>query len=116
MERWGFDAMGQIFVLLAGRASFDVFRDPRSCAGPKVFPIYFPDRLVSSGVSTEWAIVPRVHELAFQALVWGNDESVSLDVSPERGVWVVHSFDGESAFPFFHKGAMSVLDDGDGVF
>jgi hypothetical protein len=116
VERWGFDAMGQVLVLLTGCAAFDVFSDPCPCAGPEVFPVYFPDRLVSSGVSTEWAIVPRVHELAFQALVWGNDESVSLDVSPEWGVWSVYSFNGEGVFPFFHEGVMGVLDGSDGVF
>src|SRR5580693_5785128 len=85
--RWSFDAMGQVLVLLAGCASFDVFGDPCSRARPEVFSVYLPDSFVSSGVSTEWSVVPGVHEFTFQSLVWGNDEVVSLDISPERGVW-----------------------------
>jgi hypothetical protein len=113
---WGFDAVGQVFVLLAGCATFDIFGDPRSCAGPEVFPVYLPDRFVSSGVSTEWSIVPGVHEFTFQPLVWGDDETVCLNVPPEWSVWGVYSFNGESAFPFFHESVMGVLDGGDGMF
>ena len=108
--------MSQVLVLLAGRTALDVFGDPCSCAGPEVFFVYFPDRFVSSGVSTEWAIVPRVHEFTFQSLVWGNDESVCFNISPEWGVWGVYSFDGEGTFPFLHESVMGVLDDGDSVF
>jgi hypothetical protein len=101
---------------LTGCAAFDVFGDPCPCAGPEVFPVYFPDRFISSGVSTEWAIVPRVHEFAFQPLVWRDDEAVRFNVSPEWGVWGVYSFDGEGTFPFLHESVMGVLDGGDGMF
>jgi hypothetical protein len=75
--KWrGFDAMSQVLVLLAGRTTLDVFGDPCPCAGPEVFFVYFPDRFVSSGVSTEWTIVPGVHEFAFQPLVWRDNEAV----------------------------------------
>jgi hypothetical protein len=57
--------MGQVFVLLAGRAAFDVFGDPSSRSGPEVFPVYLSDRFVSSRMSTEWAVVPGVHEFSF---------------------------------------------------
>jgi hypothetical protein len=73
---WGFDAMGQVFVLLASCAAFDILSDPCSCAGPEVFLVDLPDCLVSSGVSTKWSVVPGVHKFAFQPLVWGNDEAV----------------------------------------
>jgi hypothetical protein len=113
---WGFDAMGQVFVLLTGRAAFDVFGDPCSCAGPEVFPVYLPDCFVSSRVSTEWAIMPRVYEFVFQPLVWRDDEAVRLNVLPKWGVWGVYLFDGEGAFPFFHERVMGILDGGDGMF
>jgi hypothetical protein len=108
--------MSEILVLLAGCAAFDVFGDPCSRARPEVFPVYLPDGFVSSGVSTEWSVMPGIHEFTFQPLIWGNDEAVSLDISPEWGVWSVYSLDGEGVFPFFHEGVMSVLDGGDGVF
>ena len=114
--RWSFDAMGQIFVLLTGCAAFDVFGDPCSRARPEVFSVYLSDSFVSSGVSTGWSVVPGIHEFTFQSLIWGNDETVSLDISPERGVWSVYSLDGEGVFPFFHESVVSVLDGGDGVF
>jgi hypothetical protein len=76
MEWRGFDAMGQVLVLLADRATFDVFGDPCPCAGPEVFVVYLPNRFVSSRVSTEWAIVPGMHEFALQSLVWRDDEAV----------------------------------------
>jgi hypothetical protein len=114
--QWSLDAMGQVFVLLAGCASFDVFGNPCPRARPEVFPVYLPDGLISSGVSTERPIVPRVHEFSFQSLIWRNDETVCLSVSPEWGAWGVYSFNGEGVLPFFHKGVMGVLDGGDGVF
>jgi hypothetical protein len=116
VKRWGFDVMGQVFVLLAGCTAFDILSDPRSCAGPEVFPVYLPDCFVSSGVSTKWSIVPGVHEFTFQPLVWRNDETVCFNILPEWSVWVIYSFDGEGAFPFFHESAMGVLDDDDGMF
>jgi hypothetical protein len=76
VKRWGFDAMGQVFVLLASCAAFDILGDPCSCAGPEVFFVDLPDCLVSSGVTTKWSVVPGVHKFAFQPLVWGNDEAV----------------------------------------
>jgi hypothetical protein len=113
---WSFGAVGQVFVLLAGRAAFDVLRDPCPCAGPEVFPVYLPDCFVSSGVSTKRSIVPGVHEFTFQSLVWGNDETLCFNISPEWSVRVVHSFNGKDAFPFFHECVMGVLDDRDCVF
>src|SRR5580693_4250877 len=103
VKRWGFDVMGQVLVLLAGCATFDIFGDPRSRARPEVFSVYLPDGFVSSGVSTEWSVVPGVHEFTFQPLVRRNDETVCLNIPPEWGVWGVYSFNGEGAFPFFHE-------------
>jgi hypothetical protein len=108
--------MGQVFVLLTGCAAFDVFRDPCSRARPEVFSVYFSDRFVSSRVSTEWSVMPGIHEFAFQSLIWGNDKAVSFDISPEWGVWGVYSLNGEGVLPFFHESVVSVLDGGDGVF
>ena len=116
MEWRGLDAMGQVFVLLTGCAAFDIFGDPCSRAGPEVFSVYLSDCFIPSRVSAEWAIVPRVHEFAFQSLVRRDDEAVRFNVSPEWGVWIVHSFDGEGTFPFLHESVMGVLDDGDGMF
>jgi hypothetical protein len=65
VKRRGFDTVCQIFILLTGCAPLDVFSDPCSRTGPEVFPVYLPDRFISSGVSAEWAIVPRMHEFAF---------------------------------------------------
>jgi hypothetical protein len=47
----------------------------------------------------------------FQSLVWWYDESSALNVSPERFVWVVDAFDWVDACPFFHQGAVLILDD-----
>jgi hypothetical protein len=75
--KWrGFDAMGQVLVLLASCAAFDVFRDPCPCAGPEVFLVDFSNRLISTGMSTKWSVMPGVHKFAFQPLIWGNDEAV----------------------------------------
>ena len=108
--------MGQVFVLLTGRAAFDVFGDPGSRSRPEVFSVYLPDRFVSSRMSTEWAVVPGIHEFSFQSLIWRNDKAVSFDISPEWEARCVYAFDGEGVFPFFHEGVVSVLDHGDGVF
>jgi hypothetical protein len=62
VEWRGFDAMSQVLVLLADCATFDIFGDPCPCAGPEVFVVYLPDCFISFGVSTEWAIVPGMHE------------------------------------------------------
>ena len=117
-KRWGFDAVGQIFVLLTCGASLDVFCYPCPGARPEVLFVHASDCFISSRVAVEGSIVPCVHDLAFQSLVRGNDEVVFRDVSPEWGVqvWAIHSFDGECAFPFFHEGAVVVLDDCDEVF
>jgi hypothetical protein len=108
--------MSQVFVLLAGRAAFDVLSDPCSCAGPEVFLVDLPDCFISSGVSTKWSVMPGVHEFAFQPLVWRDDKAVCFDISPEWGVRIIYSFNGEGAFPFFHECAMGVLGDGNGMF
>src|SRR5580693_1509318 len=108
--------MGQVFVLLTGRAAFDVFGDPSSRSGPEVFFVYLPDRFVSSRMSTEWAVVPGIHEFSFQSLIWRNDKAVSFDISPEWEARCVYAFDGEGVFPFFHEGVVGVLDSSDGVF
>ena len=115
--KWrGFDAMSQVLVLLAGRTALDVFGDPCSCAGPEVFPVDLPNCFVSSRVSTEWAVVPGIHEFSFQSLVWRNDKAVSFDIPPEWEARCIYAFDGEGVFPFFHEGVVGVLDSGDGVF
>jgi hypothetical protein len=108
--------MGQIFVLLASCAAFDVLSDPCSCAGPEVFLVYLPDRFVSFGVSAKWSVVPGVHKFTFQPLVRGNDEAVCFSISPEWSVRVIYSFNGEDAFPLSHECVMGVLDGGDSVF
>src|SRR5580693_9402473 len=92
-EQWGFDVMCKILVLLASGASFDVFRDPCSCAGPKVFLVYPSNHFVPSRVAAEGSIVPRMHQFAFQSLIWRNDESVGIDVSLEWGIRGVYLFD-----------------------
>jgi hypothetical protein len=49
-------------------------------------------------------------------LVRGDDEAVSGGISPKQCVRSVHSFNGECTFPFFYKGVVVVLDNGDEVF
>ena len=116
VKKWGFDVVGQVLVLLTCGTSFDVFRDPCPGAGPEVFFIHASDCFVSSGMAVEGSVVPCVHDLAFQSLIRGDDEAVFRGVLPEWSVWAVYSFDGECAFPFFHEGAIVVLDDCDEVF
>jgi hypothetical protein len=53
--------VSQIFVLLAGGASLDVFHDPGLSAGPEVFPVDASDRFVSSGMAVDGAFMPDVH-------------------------------------------------------
>jgi hypothetical protein len=115
-KEWGFDAMGQVLVLLACGASFDVFCDPGPGARPEVFFIHASDGFISSGVAVEGSIVACVHDLVFQSLIRGNNEAVFGDVSPEWGIRVVYAFDGECLFPFLHEGTVVVLDDCDEVF
>jgi hypothetical protein len=57
--------MGQIFVLLAGGASLDVFRDSCFGAWPKVSSIDAFNCFVSSGMAVDGAFVPDVHQFAF---------------------------------------------------
>jgi hypothetical protein len=115
-KKRGFDAMGQVLVLLTCGTSFDVFCDPCPGAGPEVFFVHTSDCFISSRMAVEGSIVPCVHDFAFQSLIGGNNEAVFGDVSPEWGVWTVYSFDEECVFPFFHEGAIVVLDDCDEVF
>jgi hypothetical protein len=53
--------VSQIFVLLACRATFDVFRDPCSSTGPEVFPVDSSDCFIVSGMAIDGALVPYVH-------------------------------------------------------
>jgi hypothetical protein len=112
----GFDAVSEVFVLLTGGASFDIFGDPWPGSGPEIFFVDAPDRFISSMMTVQGSLVPRVHDFAFQALIWWNYKSLSWSVSPEWFVWAVHTFDGEGAFPFFHKVMVIILDNGDEVF
>jgi hypothetical protein len=61
----GFDAMCQIFILLACCATLDVFHDPGSGTGPEVFFINTPDCFISSGVAVDGSFMPNVHQFAF---------------------------------------------------
>jgi hypothetical protein len=82
-EQWSFDSMCKVFVLLTCGATFDVFRYPCPGARPKVFLIDFPYCFVSTGMSAEGSVVPRVHDFAFQSLVRGYDKSLCGGVTPE---------------------------------
>jgi hypothetical protein len=106
----------QVFVLLTGGASFNVFSDPRPGARPEVFLVYVSDCFVSSRVTVKGAIVPCVHNFAFQALIRGDYEAVCRNISPEWCSRAFYSFDGECVFPFFHEGGVVVLDDSDEMF
>jgi hypothetical protein len=64
-EQRGFDTVGQVFVLLTGGASFDIFRDPRFGAWPEVFSVDVSDRFISTRVAIDGAFVPNVHQFAF---------------------------------------------------
>jgi hypothetical protein len=60
-EHRGFDAMGEVFVLLACHASFDVFCDPGPGTRPKVFSIDASDCFVSSGMAIDRTFMSDVH-------------------------------------------------------
>ena len=92
----------QIFVLLACCTTFDVFGDPSFGARPEVFFVDALDGFILSGVAVDGSLMPYIHRFAFQSLIWWNDEMLSLGVSPERFVWVVHAFNWVCSFPFFH--------------
>jgi hypothetical protein len=66
--------VGEIFVLLTGSASFDVFSDPRLGSGPKVFFVDTSDCFISSRMSVQGSFMPCVHDLAFQTLIWRDYE------------------------------------------
>jgi hypothetical protein len=102
--------------LLAGGASFDIFRDPSLGTRPEVFPVDTSDGFISSGVTVDGSFVPYVHEFTFQALIWGYDESSAFNISPEGFVQVVHAFDWVDAGPFVHQSSVVVLNAGDCVF
>jgi hypothetical protein len=106
----------QVFVLLAGGTSFDVFSDPCPGAKPEVFLVHASDCFISSWVAVKGAIMPSVHDFAFQALVGGNNEAMRGDVSPKWCTWTIYSFDGKCVLPLFHEGAVVVLNDRDEVF
>jgi hypothetical protein len=112
----GFSAMSEVFVLLTGGASFDVFCDPWPGSRPEVFFVNTPDCFISSGVTVQGSFMPCVHDFALQTLIWWDYESSSWNIAPEWFAWVVYTFNGESAFPFFHEAVVVVLDDGNEVF
>jgi hypothetical protein len=112
----GFDTVGEVFVLLAGGTSFDVFHDPWPGSRPEVFLVDASDCFVSPGVTVQGSFVPHVHDFAFQALIRWNYKSLSWNISPERFVWGVHTFDREGAFPFFYEAVVIILDNSDEVF
>jgi hypothetical protein len=94
--------VGQIFVLLTGGASLDIFCDPCFGAWPEVFPVDASDRFVSTRVAIDGALMPDVHQFTFQPLVWWYNESMAFGVPPERFAWVVDAFDRVDACPFLH--------------
>ena len=108
--------MCQIFVLLACGATLDVFYDPGLGTRPEVFLIDASDSFILSGVAIDGSFMPYVHQLTFQSLIWWDDKTSSLDISPEQFVQVVYVFDGVCPFPFFHQGVIMILDDCDHVF
>jgi hypothetical protein len=112
----GSDAVCQVLVLLAYGATFDIFRDPCSSARPKIVLIDASYGFISTGMAVQGTFVPRVHDFAFQSLIWGYYELLAFDVSPEGFVWIVYTFNGESAFPFFHEASVIILDGSDKVF
>jgi hypothetical protein len=112
----GFDAVGEVFVLLTGGTSFDVFSDPWPSSWPEVFLVDASDCFISSRVTIQGAFVPRVHDFVFQTLIQWDYKSLFWNVLPEWFVWAVHAFDGKGAFPFFHKAGVVILDGGDEVF
>jgi hypothetical protein len=99
---WGFDAVCQVLVLLAGCAAFDVFCDPGFDSWPEVFFVDASDRFILSRMSIDGSFVPYVHQFVFQALIWWYDKSLAFDISPEWFIQVVNAFDWIDACPFFH--------------
>ena len=99
---WGFDAVCQVFVLLACRTTFDIFHDPASGARPEVCPVDVSDCSVSSGMTIDGAFMPYIHQFAFQPLIWGYDEMSPFDVPLEWFVWVIYVFNWVGAGPSVH--------------
>jgi hypothetical protein len=100
----------QVFVLLTRCVAFDVFHDPGFGARPKVFFIDALNGFVLSRVTIDRSLMPYVHQLMFQSLIWWDNKVMSLNVSPEWLVWVVHTFDWICSFPFFYQSVIMVLD------
>jgi hypothetical protein len=94
--------VSQILVLLAGGASLDVVSDPCFGAWPEVFLVDASDRFVSARVAIDGALMPDVHQFAFQPLVWRYDKSTAFDVPPEWLARVIDAFDWVDAYPFLH--------------
>ena len=69
--------VGEVFVLLTGGTSFDIFGDPRPGSRSEVFLVDASDHFISSRVTVQGSFMPRVHEFAFQTLNWWNYESLS---------------------------------------
>jgi hypothetical protein len=112
----GFDVVCQIFVLLTGGASFDVFHYSWVCSGPVVFFVDVSYGFISPGVSVDCSVMPYVHQFTFQPLIWGYHKVLPLDVPLEWFVQVVNPLNRVSVLPFFHQHMIMVLDDGYGVF
>jgi hypothetical protein len=68
-----FDAMRKDFVLLADGASFDVFCYPVLRSGPVIVVVDQSDHFVSSRMSSCRGVVPLLHNLSSDIVVWGND-------------------------------------------
>jgi hypothetical protein len=94
--------VSQIFVLLTGGAPLDVVSDPCFGAWPEVFLVDAPDRFVPARVAIDGALMPDVHQFAFQPLVRWYDKSTAFGVPPEWLIWVINAFDRVDARPFLH--------------
>jgi hypothetical protein len=100
-HRW-FNMMCQIFVLLTCCTAFDVFHDLGSGARPEIFPVDALNGFVLSGVPIDRSFTPHVHQLAFQPLIWWDDEALSFDIPLEWFIRVVYTFNWVYSFSFSH--------------
>jgi len=65
-------AMCDDLILLARRASLDIFCDPRAHVWPPIIPLGLSDRFVAAGMSGYEAFMYNSHDLSLDRKVWGD--------------------------------------------
>jgi hypothetical protein len=94
--------MREVFVLLAGCASFDILLDPGSLQGPEVIVLDLPYCFVTAWVSCAPVVMIFPEDSSFKSMIRRDNQSSFL-VPPYCPSWFFIFFDGEGLLPLFHS-------------